>query len=243
MDDTSDIVRVGGSSASVLVVEAKEVVADFLISLDNDFVTLTDVDGQDGCLIGLNGYEVGSDDSELVSVDVELECRLDGTVEKLEQVLLARNKLGRDSVALTCRRTVLGDRVDVHTVDESSVHCSDTSNLCIVVHVINGNVRPIINDEMASIYIILGGFGSMDIHGSEETLIGLKSQMRVVPRESVAFGSPLVGHTLARGESALGETDDTVHLVGVVLSDTVPMNRSSVAGHGVSDVDDNLITP
>ena len=243
VNDTSDIVRVGGGSASVLVVESQEVVADFLISLDDNLVTLTNVDRQNGGLVRLDGHEVSRNNSEFVPVDVELEGRLDGTVEKLEQVLLARNKFGRNSVALTCRRTFLGDRIDVHTVDQSSVHCSDTSNLCVVVHVIDRNMRPVVDDKMASIYIVLSGLGAVNVHGSEETLVSLESQVRVVPGESVTLSSPLVGHALPRGKSALGKTDDTIHLVGVVLSNTVPMDRSSVASHGVGDVNDNLITP
>lgn len=67
--------------------------------------------------------------------------------------------------------------------------------------------------------------------------------MTVVPRESVMVCMPLVGHGLARCKGTLSETDDTVHLVGVVLSHTVPMDGRSVSGHGVSNVNDHLITP
>lgn len=104
-------------------------------------------------------------------------------------------------------------------------------------------MRPVVDDKMTGIYIVLSGLGSVDVHGTEETLVCLESQVRVVPGESVAFGSPLVGHALTRGKGALRETDDTVHLVGVVLSDTVPMDGGSVTSHRVGDVNDNFITP
>lgn len=74
VDDTSDVVRVGGGSTSVLIVESQEVVADVLISFDDNLVTLTNVDGQDGCLVRLDGHKVSSDDGELVAVNVELVC-------------------------------------------------------------------------------------------------------------------------------------------------------------------------
>lgn len=242
VDDTSDIVRIDSGSTSILVVETQEVVTNFLIGLDNNLIALSDVDGQDCGLIRLDRNKVSSNDSKLVSINVELVCGLDGTVEKLEQILLARNELSGNSVA-SAGDVTLCQGIDVHTIDQTAVHGTNTSDLSIVVHVVDRDVRPIVDDEVTSIHIEVSRFGTINVHGTEETFVCLKSQVTVVPGESVALSDPLVGHCLSGSQSALSNTNNTIHLVGVILSDAVPVNGSSIASHGVCDMDDNLVTP
>lgn len=41
----------------------------------------------------------------------------------------------------------------------------------------------------------------------------------------------------------MSNSGHAVHFIGVVLTNTMPMNRSTVARHTVGNVNDNLITP
>ena len=177
-----------------------------------------------------------------MSINVELVGRLDGTVQKLEEILLARNEFSGNSIA-SAGDVTLCQRIDVHTVDQTAVHGTNTSDLSIVVHVVDRDVRPIVDDEVTSIHIKVGRFGTINVHGTEETFVRLESQVTVVPGKSIALSNPLVGHCLSGSQSALSNTNDTIHLVCVVLSDAVPVDGCSIASHGVCDMDDDLITP
>jgi len=71
--DAFDVSRVVELSACLLIVGAHPVVTRRLVCLDEDIVALTNVDVEDVCLVRHDGNEVGGDNGELVSVDMELE--------------------------------------------------------------------------------------------------------------------------------------------------------------------------
>lgn len=52
--------------------------------------------------------------------------------------------------------------------------------------------------------------------------------MRVVPGGSVLGGTPLIGETVSGSDWTLSYTGNAIVVVGIVLSDAVEMNRSSV---------------
>lgn len=55
--------------------------------------------------------------------------------------------------------------------------------------------------------------------------------------------APCVSLGITRSNGALGDRGNTIHLVGVVLTNTVPVNSRSVVGHVVGDMDNDSVTP
>lgn len=55
--------------------------------------------------------------------------------------------------------------------------------------------------------------------------------------------APRVGLGITGSNRALADRGDTIHLVGVVLTNTVPVNSRSVVGHVVGDMDNDSVTP
>lgn len=102
---------------------------------------------------------------------------------------------------------------------------------------------PILNDELTSADISSLSHRTVDQHGTESSFIGLKTQVRMVPREAIVGCLPSVGLTLAGSERTLGDRNDAVHLVRVVLTHTVPVERGSVPGHRVGNMNDDSIAP
>lgn len=173
VDDTSNVIRVDSRSTGVLVVESQEVVANSLVGLNDNLVTLTNVDVQSGGLIRYNRDEIGGNDCELVSINVELVGRLNGAVQKLEQVLLAGNEFGGNGVA-SSSDVVLRVGINVLAVDEPSIHGTDTCHLSIVVHIVDRNMGPILDEEVTSVHVIFSGHGAFNVEGTKETLVSLE---------------------------------------------------------------------
>jgi len=82
-----------------------------------------------------------------VSIDVELVGGLDSTVEDVEHVALARDEFGRDSVALTglIGRPIITPYV--LSINEACVHGADTSQLGVMIHLVDGNMSPILHNQ------------------------------------------------------------------------------------------------
>lgn len=243
MNYSKDVVGVDRRRAGVLVVKAEPVVTSGLVSSDNDLVTLTDVDVQDISLVRDDGNEISRDDGHCVAIDIELVGGLDSGVDNVEKIALTANELRRDSVALTGLVGVVVITIDVHTVDQTSIHGPLSVDLGVYVHIINGDVAPVLDHQVASIDIVACGFGSVDQHRAKETLVCLKTQMRVIPRETVVGYLEGVGHALSWCYRALGNTDDAVHLIGLVLTLTVPVDRCTVHAHRVGYGCHNSVTP
>jgi hypothetical protein len=84
--DVSGVAKLG---ARVLVVGAHPIVAGLLICFDKNVVTLTNVDVEYIGLIRNDWNEVSGDDHELVAIDIELEGRLNCSVDNTYQMGLA----------------------------------------------------------------------------------------------------------------------------------------------------------
>ena len=184
VDNTLDVLSVGKTGASLLVIRAHPVAAWGLIGLDDDIVTLTNIDVEDVGLVRYDWYKVVRDHSELVAINVELEGRLYRGVDHTEQVLLAWDELLTKDEALT---SLVGSTVgaeDVLTVDETGVEdtwATRRESLSSVVHRVHSCVRPILEDDHTSIDIVVRRVRTMNDHWAEHTLVGLKSEVRVVP--------------------------------------------------------------
>lgn len=148
MNDTLDISRPLQLSADLLVVGAHPVVAHGLVGVDDNVVPLANVNGEDVGLVRHNGYKVVGDDPELVSVDVELEGRLDGGVEYAQTVGLAGHKVHLEALASLVDGAVLSP--DVHAVDQTRVEDTGTEirpwadHGSALEHLVNGTLAPVL---------------------------------------------------------------------------------------------------
>lgn len=61
--------------------------------------------------------------------------------------------------------------------------------------------------------------------------------MRVVPTRSVLNGPPTVSVGVARSNRALGQARNAIHLVGVVLTDSVEVKTATIVLQRVCDMD------
>ena len=246
-DDTLDVGGLDHGSADGLVVSTHPVAARGLISLEDEVVSLSNVDVDNVGGIRLERDEIALDDGKSVLVNEELESGLNGGVDQTKAVRLAT----LDSHLEALAGGGFGLLPDVHAVDQASVEegvamgWSALDRLLGIVHLVNGGVGPVLENNNL-LLIICGASRAMNNNGSKYTLIGLESKVRVPPRSSVVVSAEPVGHAVARSQRALGDAGNTVHLVGAVLSEAVEMDRSSVSCGGVQfvvDVDNDPITP
>ena len=94
-NDTLDVERLSTPRACGLVIRAHPVVAGSLIGLDENHVSLADLDIEDVCLVRDDVSEVHVDDFKLVPIDVELESALDCAIDQAKQVGLTWLELDR----------------------------------------------------------------------------------------------------------------------------------------------------
>lgn len=83
----------------------------------------------------------------------------------------------------------------------------------------------------------------MDDDWASDTITILDEVVGVIPRRPILSSLPRVGAGLTWGKSALSNTWNTVVGVGAQLANSVPMNSSTVIGHAVGNLDDNVVTP
>jgi len=65
----------------------------------------------------------------------------------------------------------------------------------------------------------------------------------MVPGKAIAGSFEGESLGLTRGKWTLSDSRHAVHLIGVVLPQTVPVHRSAIDLHGVGQVNDNGIAP
>jgi len=111
--ETSTVVE--GETARRLGLSTEPVVASSLVGVDDDFVSLTDVDQDRFHDDRLGGNEVGSDDLKLMTVNGDTDGVVNRHVDQAEKMLLSRLDL---EVEVLARGT---GRVHVGTVDQDVV--------------------------------------------------------------------------------------------------------------------------
>lgn len=67
--------------------------------------------------------------------------------------------------------------------------------------------------------------------------------MTVVPSMSILQGLPLIGEAITLSNWTLRDTIDTVHLISIELTNSVPVYRSSVPIIVISNMNDELVSP
>lgn len=98
-------------------------------------------------------------------------------------------------------------------------------------------VVPIIQEDMAKVDVVVGSCRSVDEYSTEHSVPGLNVEVRVVPTISVLNGPPTVSVGVTRSNRALGKARNAIHLVGVVLTDSVEVKTATIVLQRVCDMD------
>lgn len=77
---------------------------------------------------------------------------------------------------------------------------------------------PVIQENVTKILVVVGCSRAVDENASKDAVPSLHSEVRVVPRASVLRRSPFVGLSVSRGEGALCNGRDAVHLLKAGVS-------------------------
>ena len=81
----------------------------------------------------------------------------------------------------------------------------------------------------------------MTHHRSECSISILHRIVAMIPRTSILHSFPCVGERVPRSDRALSYAIDAVHMHGVQLSNSVPMDTGAVVLEIVMDFDDNVL--
>lgn len=76
-------------------------------------------------------------------------------------------------------------------------------------------MAPVCEEEGPEVLIIIGCCRTMDDDWTTQAINSLVAKVRMVPRSAILLGTELVGHGVAWGDSALGDTWDAVVFVVV----------------------------
>lgn len=173
---------VGGVAASSLGLDTEPVVTGSCVGVENDFVSLTNVEQDRVDVDGLDGDEVGGDDFKLVTINGNTEGVVNGHVDETEEMLLARSNL---EVEVLARGT---GNVHVGTVDEDVVGRRSVCWRGLVetfeggnVGVLSRNVEPILESQWSQVNVPVVRGRTVNDDGAKETLTVLSSVVRVVP--------------------------------------------------------------
>ena len=149
---TSTLVE--GETAGRLGLSTEPVVASGLVSVDDDFVSLTDVDQDRVHEDGLDGDEVGGDDLKWVTVNRDTDGVVNRHVDETEKVLLALLNLEVEILARgtggvhvgTVEQDVVGRRSRSWRLGVETSKDSD-------IRVLGRHVEPILNSQWAQVNV------------------------------------------------------------------------------------------
>ena len=99
------------------------------------------------------------------------------------------------------------------------------------------------NHNASGVNIVVSAGRSLDNDWPLNTVRELSNEMAVIPRGTIGGSNPLVHTGVTWCETALGDTWNTVLVVGADLTNTVPMDGSSVVSQRVVDSYLDGITP
>jgi len=231
-----------GVAASGLGLSAEPVVAGGLVGVDDDFVSLTDVeeDGLDSD--GLDRDQVGGDDLEGVAVKRDTNGIVNGHVDDAEEVLLAGGELDVEVLASGAGRVHVGS-VDEDIVGRGTRAVLEETHEDLSIGISGGHVEPVVDCQWAQVNVPVVRGGAVDDQRTSDTVTVLRRVVRVVPCSTELGSLKAVGLGLTGGERALGDTVHTVLDGAAQLAETVPVNGSTVGLHVVVDGDLEVVSP
>jgi hypothetical protein len=252
---------------------AEEVASSRLVHLDNDLgicqlvceclrrlsYIITLAIGNVEPLSGVwgDGNVISGNDRHLVVVEVNGPAVLGSTVDETESVLLASLNTPKSVLAT---RQIWESVVAVEHVVPGVVR-TEVSNAVILrssSENLSSIAEEVVNHDSTGINVVVCSSRAVNDHRTADTITKLAESVGVVPTGAVLAGLEAVGAGVARGDSTLSDTWNTVLIVGAVLDDTVPMNlglsvrlesheelsyRSSIVLHLVGDMDLDPVTP
>lgn len=110
-------------------------------------------------------------------------------------------------------------------------------------HGLGAVAKEIVDHDSAHIDIVVGSSGAVDDHGTADTITILRKSVGMVPARSVLLGQERVCAGITRSESTLGNAWNTVLVIGLSLSDAVPVDGGGVVLQLVRDSDLDSVTP
>lgn len=193
-DNASDVGCVAVVRAGRVPTRSQPVVAGLGVGLDDDVVPLADADQDAVRLVGDDRDKVGGDDSQAMAVDGELKVAVGRDVDNAHTVLLSSLKV--DFKLLATADTLLIGRAGaverVCAVDEAVLHDGRTTLPGLVPQGEGLGMRPVLEEHGSQVLVIVGRSRTVDVHGAEQPLSILQSEMTVVPGAAVLSRAELV---------------------------------------------------
>ena len=189
-----------------------------------------------------------------MAIDTHSPSRLSSCVDKAKEIFLA-------SLDFPCRVCAGREiRLRIYAV-EKVVGCAqwtivnnvivflssrniETSCMLVSGHVIViRNYLQIADQDTSQINVVVGTGRSLDDNGALNTVRELSNEMAVIPGGTIRAGNPLVDTGITWCQTALGNTRNTILVIGTELTDTVPMDGGRIVAQGVGNSDLDSITP
>ena len=101
----------------------------------------------------------------------------------------------------------------------------------------------IADKDTSEIHVVIGAGRSLDDNGALNTIRVLGNEMTVIPGGAVGTGNPLVDTGITWCQTALGNTWNTILVVGTELTDAVPVDGGRIFSQCIVNSDLDSITP
>lgn len=220
------------------VVYTKPIVAGILVCLEDNVVSLANIDLQISGLVGLDRHKVCFDDSEWMTVQRDVEEVVHGRVDEAKAVFFA--SLNADSLILAI----------TSTVDHCSVHQDGVWwrwwTRCVhhtIQQLIDRLVIPVGQRKHSEVLVIVCGSWSINHDRTDNTLAVLCGVVRMIPSSAILSCSECVRLRRAWRNRALRHSVCAVLFIGVELSDTVPVQRCTIVCEAIMHIDGELVAP
>lgn len=104
---------------------------------------------------------------------------------------------------------------------------------------------PVVQKEHTQVLIVIGRSRAIDHDSTKDTLPRLQSKVGMIPSRAILRCLPSVRYSIFRGCGTLSDRDDTILIVGIVLTNAVPVNTSAIlrVDQVVRNMNSDCITP
>ena len=89
-------------------------------------------------------------------------------------------------------------------------------------------MRPVVQEEVSEVFVVVCCGGAVDEDSTEDAVPGLNGEVGVVPGRTILSCTPGISKGISRGDWALGDAWNAIHLVRVVLANTMKVDSSTV---------------
>lgn len=184
-----------------------------------------------------NRNEIGRSNSEVVVVDLNTEMTVHGSVDEAEKILLA---------FLECphlARTSRPIRPDVFTIQQVIACGWRSLSFSSVIFLKGCLIIRIANKDRAEIFVIVGRARPVNDDRSLYTITILSREMAVIPRSTILRCLEKICLGGARSKWAFSNTIDAILVIGIELTQSMPMDACTIVLHLVDNCDLDIISP